>query len=113
MNNDIYAQLKAIAASAKTHASPSNWTHEINKPLIGRIKRFSSFIHDRYGMQETVIVELESGDWVSAILSDYLIEGMRRQRAEIDDFILIQLLGTDLSNHGNYFNKFNLVIQKV
>ena len=112
MNNNVYARLKAIAAGERAHPLPTIWVHEINKPLIGRIREFNRFQHDRYGMQETVIVELETGELVSAILNDYLIEGMRRQRAEIDDFVLIQLLGTDLSNHGNRFNKFTLVIEK-
>lgn len=112
MSNNIYARLKAIAAGEEM-AQPSIWKHEVNQPLIGRIKGFGNFLHDRYGKQETVIVELESGELVSAILNEYLVNGMHLQQAEIGDFILIQLLGKELSNGGNCFNKFNLVIQKV
>jgi hypothetical protein len=111
MNNDIFARVKAIAAGEM--AQPANWVHEIDKPLIGRIKGFSSFHHDRYGMQETVIVETESGELVSAILNDYLIEGMRRQRAEVNDLVFIEKLGQDNSKNGNCFNKYVLVIDKV
>lgn len=113
MNDDIFTKLKSIAAGGMAHPLPTIWTHEIDNPLIGRIKGFSRFQHDKYGIQETVIVELESGELVSAILNDYLIEGMRRQRAEIEDFVLIQLMGKDLSNQGHRFNIFNLVIHKA
>lgn len=110
---DKFAELKAIAKGEATAPLPSIWTHEINKPLMGTIKGFSSFHHDRYGQQETVIVELESGESVSAILTPYLITGMRLQNAEVNDLVLIQLLGKEQSNHGNSFNKFNLVVQKA
>ena len=113
MSNDIYARLKAIAAGEMAHSLPAIWKHEINKPLIGRIRGYSSFLHDRYGKQETVIVELESGELVSAILNDYLVNGMRIQDAEINDLILIEKLGKELSNNGNCFNRYNMVIQKV
>ncbi len=112
MNNNIFATLKTIAAGGMPRPLPTIWNHEMDKPLIGRIKEFSSFQHNKYGKQETVIVELESGELVSAILNEYLLEGMRRQRAEVNDFLLIQLQGTDLSNHGNRFKIFNLVIRK-
>jgi len=89
MSHNKFAKLKAIAAGEMAHPLPAIWVHEINKPLIGRIKGFSSFHHDRFGMQETVIVELESGELVSAILNGYLIDGFRRQDAEVNDFLLI------------------------
>ena len=114
MTNDIYASLKAIAAGEEiAQTLPAIWKHEVNRPLIGRIKGFSSFLYDPIGKQETVIVELESGELVSAILNAYLSEGMRRQSGEINDLVLIDLLGKEFSNNGNCFNKFNLVIQKV
>lgn len=111
MSHNKFAKLKAIAAGEM--ARLTIWKHETKKPLIGRIKGFSSFHHDQYGMQETVIVETESGELVSAILNDYLIEGMRRQRAEVNDLLFIELLGQDNSKNGNCFNKYVLVIDKV
>ena len=111
---EIFEQLKAMsAAHAAEQPLPSIWTHEIGKPLIGQIKGFSNFQHSRYGLQDTVIVELESGELVSAILTDYLVEGMQRQNAKINDFVLIELLGKDLSRSGNAFNKFSLQVVKI
>jgi hypothetical protein len=110
---DKFAELKAIARGEAAAPIPTIWNHEINKPLIGTIKGFSRFQHDRYGMQETVIVELETGELVSAILTPYLIDGMQRQHAQENDSVLIQLLGKDVSTHGNSFNKYNLVVQKT
>ena len=112
--NDKFAKLKAIAAGEATAPSfPSIWTHEIDKPLIGTIKEFSQFEHDRYGTQETVIVELESGERVSAILNSYLSTGMHIQHAEVNDSVLIQLLGKERNSHGTTFNKFSLVVEKT
>ena len=113
MNNENFAQFKAHIAGEITHTLPTKRHHEIGNPLIGRIKEFSHFVHDRYGMQETVIVELESGESVSAILNAYLKEGIARQDAQVNDFIFIDLLGKEFSKNGNCFNKFNLVIQKA
>ena len=111
--NDTFPNLKAIAAGQIAVPMPTLWTHEINKPLIGRIKGFGNFQHDRYGTQQTVIFELETGELVSAILNAYLSEDMRIQNAKENDLVLIQLLGKDVSGHGNSFNKLNLVVEKV
>lgn len=112
MNEDKFAKLKAIAAGEDHQDFPSKWTYEIDKPLIGTIKGFSGFEHNQFGKQETVIVELESGEMVSAILNGYLSEGMKMKNAEIDDLILIDYQGKDLSRHGNSHNRYNLFIDK-
>ncbi|MBL1266011.1 hypothetical protein [Candidatus Methylomicrobium oryzae] len=91
---------------------PAIWKHEVDNPLIGTIKGFSNFEHDRFGPQETVIVELESGERVSAILNNYLRSGMQIQYAEVGDLVLIQLLGKEKGTNGSTFNKFNLVVEK-
>ena len=113
MNNEKITQFTANVTGKMTPTLPTKRHHEIGKPLIGIIKAFSSFVHDRYGKQETVIVELESGEVVSAILNGYLQEGIVRQNAQVNDFIFIDLLGKEFSKNGNCFNKFNLVIQKA
>lgn len=111
---DKFAHLKAIAAGESVESSlPDIWKHEVGNPLIGTIKRFSNFEHDRYGTQETVIVELESGEQVSAILNGYLSNGMQIKHAEVGDLILIQLLGKEKGTNGSTFNKFNLVVEKT
>jgi hypothetical protein len=110
---DRFSELRAISNGAVTSQCPTFWNHEVNRPLIGTIRGFSSFQHDRYGQQETVLVELESGELVSAILSAYLSSGMRMQNAAVNDLVLIQLLGKDRINNGNTFNKYNLVVRKA
>lgn len=111
---DKFAHLKAIAAGESEESSlPEIWKHEVGNPLIGTIRGFSSFEHDLYGPQETVIVELESGERVSAILNNYLSNGMQMKHAEVNDLVLIQLLGKEKSSNGATFNKFNLVIEKA
>ena len=92
---------------------PTFWKYAVNKPLIGRISDFDSFEHDLYGKQETVIVELKSGELVSAILNDYLINGMRCQNGAIGDLIRIDFQGKERSKNGKTFNKFNMIIQKM
>lgn len=111
---DQFSHLKAIAAGESFESAlPEIWKHEIDKPLIGTIRGFSSFEHDRYGRQDTVIVELESGQHVSAILTHYLNNGIQMKHAEVGDLILIQLLGKEKSANGAFYNKFNLVIEKT
>lgn len=111
---DKFAHLKAIAAGepVENTSLPEIWKHEVDHPLMGTIKGFSSFEHDRFGLQETVIVELEDGRRVSAILNNYLSNGMQMKHAEPGDLVLIQLLGKEKGTNGSIFNKFNLVIEK-
>lgn len=91
---------------------PSFWKYEQGNDLEGEIKSFDSFKHDRYGEQNTVIVELASGKEVSAILNNYLVNGMEMQNAKVGDRVKIQFQGKERSNKGNFFNRFNLEINK-
>jgi len=67
--NDRFANLKGIASGKVTSPALSSaikfWTHEPEQPLIGSIVGFSQFEHERYGTQQTVLVERETGDVVS------------------------------------------------
>ncbi|WNB74102.1 hypothetical protein [Methylomonas koyamae] len=114
--NDKFARLKAIASGQSApvveSSFPEIWKHEVGKPLIGIILGFSSFEHERFGLQETVIVELENGQRVSAILNNYLSNGMQIQCAEPGDLVSIRLLGKEKSTNGSVYNKFELVVQK-
>jgi hypothetical protein len=113
---DRFAKLNGIQAgeiSAPSIASDVQfWTHEPFKPLIGEILDFGSFEHPQYGLQETVIVEREDGERVSAILTDYLQKGFQMQNAEIGDLVLIEKQGQAKSKYGKFYNKFVLVIDK-
>lgn len=115
-HKDKFAHLKAIAsgqAPAPTLSSDIRfWAHEPENPLIGTILGFDSFEHQAYGTQDTVIVECEDGEVVSAILTPYLQKGMAIQHGEIGDAILIEKLGQERSKNGKIFNKFLLVIDK-
>ncbi|WP_404357058.1 hypothetical protein [Methylotuvimicrobium sp. KM1] len=111
-NQDKFAKLKAIAAGEVSAEQPKHWQHEVGKPLIGTILGFSEFHHDRYGPQKTVIVKLENGDIVSAIMNNYVANGMVQQNAQPGDLVLIQLLGKARSPHGNEYNQFQLYVEK-
>lgn len=92
-NADKFAHLKAIAAGEVKAPSLSNdikfWTHEIGNPLIGEILGFDGFDHSQYGRQETVIVQREDGEVVSAIPTNYLQNRMQMQSGEVGDLDLV------------------------
>ena len=115
-NDDKFAQLKAIAAGIASAPALSSdikfWSHEPHQPLIGTILGFDEFQHERYGLQKTVIVEQESGEVVSAILTKYLEKGMTIQNGEIGDLVLIEKQGQKRSKNGMTYNEFQLVVQK-
>lgn len=116
MNTDKYANLKALAAGETNDTTTSDirfWTHEPNQPLIGEIVGFDSFEHPRYGTQKTVIVERDTGEKVSAILTRYLENGMAIKDGQVGDLVLIEKLGQERSQHGNTFNRFRFVLEKV
>jgi hypothetical protein len=87
MKGDKFAHLKAIAAGELSAPALSSdvkfWTHEPHNPLIGTILGFDQFDHGQYGTQQTIIVERENGEVVSAILTPYLQNGMSRPTVRI------------------------------
>lgn len=115
-NNDKFARLKAIASGEIAAPVLSSeirfWTHEPHRPLMGTIVGFDSFEHPRYGTQRTVIIERDTSEVVSAILTNYLQNGIAMQDGEIGDLILIEKQGQEVSKHGNTYNKFRLVVDK-
>ena len=117
MKGDKFAHLKAIAAGELSAPALSSdvkfWTHEPHNPLIGTILGFDQFDHGQYGTQQTIIVERENGEVVSAILTPYLQNGMSMQSGEIGDLVLIEKLGQERSKFGKVFNKFRMVVDKV
>jgi hypothetical protein len=115
-SNDRYAHLKAIASGEIQPPVLSSdiqfWKYEEHQPLMGEIVGFDAFEHPRYGTQPTVIVQRDTGEVVSAILTDYLQKGMAMQNGEIGDLVLIEKQGQAQSKYGNTYNKFQLVIDK-
>ena len=113
---DKFARLKAMASGeiqAPALASDIRfWAHEPKQPLLGTILGFDSFEHPSYGRQETVIVKRDTGEVVSAILTNYLQNGMQMQSGEVGDLIFIEKLGQERSKTGKTFNKFQIVIDK-
>ena len=115
--SDKFAHLKEIAAGELSAPALSSevkfWSHEPHNPLIGMILGFDEFDHQQYGKQQTIIVERENGEVVSAILTPYLQNGMSMQNGEIGDLVLIEKLGQERSKFGKVFNKFRMVVDKV
>lgn len=111
-----FAHLKAISAGTASapvlSADIKFWTHEPFQPLIGEIVGFNSFEHPSYGTQQTVIVERETGEVVSAILTSYLEKGMAIQNGQIGDLVLIEKQGQKRSKNGMTYNEFSFVVQK-
>jgi hypothetical protein len=111
-NTDPFARLRAIASGQHTANPPVRfWNYEKDGDILGTIIGFDSVHHPQYGEQHTVIVQLaDSNQLVSAFLNGYLQEGMRLQKAEVGDLILIQFLG---KQPGERFNRFHLEIEKA
>lgn len=122
MKNDIsqntnkFAHLNAIAAGEVKAPALSNdiifWEHQVDNPLVGEILGFDGFDHPQYGRQETVIVQRENDEVVSAILTNYLQNGMQMQNGEVGDLVLIEKQGQERSKYGKMFNRFLIVVEK-
>ncbi|MFI3217720.1 MAG: hypothetical protein QX189_01185 [Methylococcales bacterium] len=117
-NADKFARLRTIESGQTTATAQNvgnnnqarNWNYEKDGNVMGTITGFDSFEHPQFGEQHTVIVRLaDTNELVSAFLSGWLQEGMRRQNAQVGDLILIQFLGKQA---GERFNRFNLEIEK-
>lgn len=113
-NDDKFAKLRAIASGQTTASTTApnvrNWSFERDGDVMGTISGFNNFTHPVYGEQHTVTVRLaESGELVSAFLSNWLQEGLSRKQAAVGDLILIQFFGKQA---GERFNRYQLEIQK-
>lgn len=112
--SDKFAKLKAIESGQAPASAAQNvrfWSFEKDGNIMGTIVNFGSFTHKSFGEQQTLIVRLaESDELISAILGDYLLEGMSRKRAAVGDLVLIQSFG---KQPGKNYNRYNLEIQKA
>jgi hypothetical protein len=113
---DKFARLKAMVSGEMDKPTLASdirfWAHEPNQPLMGTILGFDTFEHPSYGRQETVIVERDNGEVVSAILTNYLQNGMQLQHGCVGDLVFIEKLGQERSKNGKTFNKFQMLIDK-
>ncbi len=112
--NDKFSRLKAIQQNQDVQSIAGQnlifWDYDRDGDIIGTIVEFNSFPHPKYGMQHTVVVRLaDSNELISAFLSGWLQEGMRRQQASVGDLVLIKYLG---KQPGETFKRFHLVIEK-
>lgn len=103
---------KSVPSRRASEQRPSFWKYEKGNDLEGRIIAFDSFEHNLYGMQNTVIVQHDSGKLYSAFLNPYLKTGMQLQNAEVNDRVKIQFQGQERSSSGHSFNKFRLEVTK-
>ena len=86
------------------------WRFERDGDITGIITGFYQFEHPQFGEQHTVIVRLKDTDeLISAFINCYLQEGIRRQKANVGDAIMIQFLGKQPDER---FNRYYLVIKK-
>ena len=114
MSNDIFSKLRAEErCGTPPDLNVRNWSYEIDGNVMGEIKGFSSFDHPQYGEQHTIIVSLaDTGELISAFInSAWLQEGLKRQRAEIGDLILIRYFGKVRPT--DHFNTYTLHIEKA
>ncbi len=114
-NHDKFARLKAIVSDQHPETATASgirfWSFERDGNILGTIAGFDQFEHPQFGEQHTVIVRLaDSNELVSAFLTGWLQEGMRRQKANVGDLVLIQFLG---KQPGERFNRFHLEIEKT
>jgi hypothetical protein len=118
-NSDKFARLSAIQAGQTTAIAQNlgnnnqarNWNYKEDGNVMGTITGFDSFEHPQFGEQHTVIVrQADTNELVSAFLSGWLQEGVRRKEAQVGDLILIQFLG---KQPGERFNRFHLEIEKT
>jgi hypothetical protein len=111
---DKFAKLRAIESGQATASAAPNvrfWNFERDGNIMGTIIEFNSLTHQVYSEQHTVIVRLaDSDELVSAFLSGWLQEGMRRKQAAVGDLVLIQFLGRQA---GERFNRYHLEIEKA
>lgn len=89
------------------------WDKNAEPSVIGKILEKNNFVHDKFGVQHTILLEKKTGDKVSVILNSYLKNGLEFQNAAIGDFIRIYYHGKSQSPSGSTFNKFELDVVKA
>ena len=114
---DRFASLKAIASgqapfpvSSSGAPKPRFWKFEDDGNILGTIVGFNTFPSQLYNREEhTIVVELESGELISAFLNSYLQNAMQIHDAQVGDSILIVFFGRQ---NGERFNRYQVVVIK-
>lgn len=115
--SDRFSSLKAIASgqtpfpvSSSSAPKPRFWKFEEDGGILGIIVGFNTFPSSLYNRQEhTIVVELESGELISAFLNPYLQNAMQIHDAQVGDLILIVFLGRQ---NGERFKRYQVFVEK-
>jgi hypothetical protein len=114
---DRFSSLRAIASgqapfpvSSSSAPKPRFWKFEHDGNILGTIVGFNTFPSQLYNREEhTIVVELESGELISAFLNSYLQNAMQIHDAQVGDSILIAFFG---KQNGERFNRYQVVVKK-
>ena len=90
-----------------------HWNKEVEPTVIGKILERNNFVHEKFGMQDTILLEKKTGEKVSVILNQYLKNAMDLQNAALNDYVRIDYKGKTQSLSGSTFNKFEVDVVKA
>jgi hypothetical protein len=86
------------------------WKPQEGDCIAGAIVGHSSFVHQVYGVQDTILLETLEGVF-SVILSKYLRSVLAAQGAVQGDLVAIKFCGQEKGKHG-FFNRYNVILER-
>jgi hypothetical protein len=86
------------------------WKPQEGESIAGEIVGHSSFTHQVYGVQDTVLLDTGEGVF-SVILSKYLRSVLAARGAAQGDLVAIKFCGQEKGKHG-FFNRYNVILER-
>jgi hypothetical protein len=109
----LSTRLNALKQRAATTTAQTNrWKPTAGETIAGVVVGGETFNHPLYGSQNAILLETDSGV-VSVVANNYIQTALKNQNAERGDLCAITFLGQGVNKHGNKFNRYNVIVEKM
>jgi hypothetical protein len=104
--------LQALRAKSLIDSAP-NWQPAEGEVLEGVIHGSRTVSNPFGAVQQQMIVQQPDGSLVAVWLSDWLLNQLRAQSADMGDLVSLTFHGQERSQRGALYNKFSVSVLKV
>lgn len=104
--------LAALRAKSLIDSAPT-WAPESGEVLEGMIHGSRTVSNPFGASQGQMVVQQPDGSLIAVWLSDWLLNQLRAQSADLGDLISIAYHGQEKSARGTLYNKFSVSVLKV
>jgi hypothetical protein len=106
-------RMAALKQRANVTPEFENWKPSEGETLLGEIVGGDVFQHPLYGEQKIMKVKSENGVLLNVFLNRWLLNALESFAATTGDFIALTFKGKKKAANGNWFNAYQLDVEKA